>query len=141
MTTFLLKTEPGEFSFDDLVRRKAARWDGVANNQALAILRTVRSGDRAFIYHTGDEKAVVGLAEFSSAAYSDPARPGETPDGLPKFAVADVRPLRRAGTPLTLATIKADARFADFTLVKQSRLSVMLVPADLARAIVSLTGL
>lgn len=141
MRTYLLKTEPGEFGFDDLAAKKSSVWDGVANNQALAVLRTVKRGDRAFIYHTGDEKAVVGLAEFVSGAYADPAQPGETAEGLPKFAVADVKALRRAKTPVTLAAIKGDARFKDFALVKQSRLSVMLVPDDLTQALMALAGL
>lgn len=141
MPTFLLKTEPGEFGFADLAKAKAATWDGVSNNQALAVLRTVKRGDRAFIYHTGDEKAVVGLAEFTSSAYADPKQPGTTPDGQPKFAVVDLKAVKTARTPLTLAAIKADARFKDFALVKQSRLSVMLVPDDLAAVISKLTGL
>lgn len=141
MTTFLLKTEPGEFAFDDLVRDKSAVWEGVSNPAALKHLRAAAKGDEAFIYHTGDERQIVGLARVSRASYEDPARPGLTPDGEPKFAVVDLVPVRAAKTPLTLAAIKADARFSAFELVRQSRLSVMPVPTALDKVIRSLTGL
>lgn len=148
MPTFLLKTEPGEFSFDDLVAKKLATWDGVANPGALATLRTIRKGDELLIYHTGDEKAIVGIAIATSDPYEDPKQRGLTPDGKPKFAVLDVKPLRTGKTdahgrvpkPVTLAAIKADARFKDFALVRQARLSVMAVPVELDRAIRALAG-
>lgn len=141
MPTFLLKTEPSEYAYANLVKDKKAAWTGVSNNAALAAIRTMKKGDHAFIYHTGDEKAIVGLAEVVSAPYADPAQPGTTADGQPKFAVVDLKPSKAAKTPLTLAQIKADARFKDFVLVKQSRLSVMPVPADLEKIIRTLTGL
>lgn len=141
MATFLLKTEPGEFAFDDLVRDKSAVWGGVSNPAALKHLRAAAKGDEAFIYHTGDERQIVGLARVSRASYEDPARPGLTPDGEPKFAVVDLVPVRAAKTPLTLAAIKADAQFSAFELVRQSRLSVMPVPTALDKVIRSLTGL
>lgn len=141
MAMFLFKTEPGEYSFSDLVRDKRAVWSGVTNGAALAALRTVRKGDEVLIYHTGDEKAIVGLARAASGPYEDPATPGTTSAGAPKFAVVDIGPVRAAKTPLTLAAIKADPRFAGFALVKQSRLSVMAVPQPLERALRELTGL
>jgi predicted RNA-binding protein with PUA-like domain len=141
MPTFLFKTEPGEYSFARLQTDKRAVWDGITNNAALGHLRTARKGDQAFIYHTGDEKAIVGLAEITGPAYEDPKNPGKNPAGLPKFAVVELRPLRPAKTPLTLAAIKADKRFKEFALVKQSRLSVMPVPAEIERLIRELTGL
>jgi predicted RNA-binding protein with PUA-like domain len=141
MATFLLKTEPGEFSFDDLVSAGRSTWDGVSNNQALQVLRTVRTGDDALIYHTGDEKAVVGLAACISDPYADPSQPGLTPAGEPRFAVVDLRPVAKASTPVTLAVLKADHRFKDFALVKQPRLSVMLVPPVLDKALRRLAGL
>jgi len=139
MATFLLKTEPEAFSFDDLIRAGRSAWDGVSNGAALAFLRTMRAGDEAFIYHTGDEKAVVGLARVVAAPYEDPARPGRTPTGEPKFAVVDLEAVRSAVTPLTLAAVKADARFALFPLVTQARLSVMPVPRGLDAVIRALT--
>lgn len=131
MPTFLLKTEPGEFSFADLVSSKLASWDGVTNAAALIALRSMRRGDGAFIYHTGDERAVVGLARVATDPYEDPARPGKNDRGEPKFAVVDIAPLAPARPPVPLSRIKADRRFAAFPLVAQTRLSVMPVPAAL----------
>lgn len=141
MPTFLLKTEPGVFSYADLVKAKSTTWDGVTNAAALIALRSMRKGDEAFIYHTGDEKAVVGLAKVTKAAYEDPKQPGLNDRGEPKFAVVDLAPLKAAKNPVTLATIKADKAFADFALVKQSRLSVMEVPAALDAKLRGLAGL
>jgi predicted RNA-binding protein with PUA-like domain len=141
MATFLLKTEPGTFSFDDLARAGKTAWDGVSNAAALAFLRTMRPGDEAFIYHTGDEKAVVGLARVAGSPREDPARPGRTAAGDPKFAVVDLEAVRSAETPLTLGAVRGDARFAGFPLVTQPRLSVMPVPRGLDATIRKLTGL
>lgn len=141
MRTFLFKTEPSEYSFSTLVREKKTTWTGVKNAAALQTLRTAATGDEVLIYHTGDEKAVVGLARVSKGAYADPAQPGQTPEGLPKFAVVDLVPLRAAASPVTLASIKGDSRFAEFALVKQSRLSVMLVPTALDKVLRKMAGL
>ncbi len=141
MATFLLKTEPSEYAYADLVRDKKTVWAGVKNAAALGFLRSMNKGDEALIYHTGDEKAIVGLAAIASGPREDPDQPGQTADGKPKFAVVDLTPLRAAKAPVTLATIKGDARFAQFALVKQSRLSVMAVPADLDAALRKLAGL
>lgn len=120
---WLLKTEPDDYSFTDLVRDGATVWDGVANNAALKFMRSMQPGDRALIYHTGDERRAVGLAEITSAAYLDPhAGPGEL-----KLVVVDVRPLYALPQPVTLAAIKADPFFANFELVRQARLSVVPV--------------
>jgi predicted RNA-binding protein with PUA-like domain len=118
---WLLKTEPEHYSYADLERDGATVWDGVANNTALMHIRTMQPGDLALIYHTGDERQAVGLAEITSAPYADPAA------GDPKLVVVDLKPLRRLPQPVTLAAVKADPEFADFALVRQSRLSV--VPA------------
>jgi predicted RNA-binding protein with PUA-like domain len=131
MPTFLLKTEPGEYSFQRLLADRRTTWSGVTSNAALGHLRTARKGDEALIYHTGDEKAIVGLAQFVSAPREDPERPGFNEAGAPRFAVIDLKPVKSARTPVTLAAIKADQRFADFLLVRQSRLSVMPVPPAL----------
>jgi len=141
MPTFLLKTEPTTYSYADLVRDRKATWDGVANPAALATLRSIKKGDELLIYHTGDEKSVVGLAKAASDAFEDPKQPGKTSDGQPKFAVVDLAPVKAAKTPVTLAAIKADKRFADFVLVKQARLSVMPVPPALDKVIRQLAGL
>lgn len=141
MATYLLKTEPSTYSYDDLVRQKKATWDGVANPAALANLRAVKKGDELLIYHTGDEKAVVGLAKAIGEPFEDPKQPGKTPDGKAKFAVIDLAPVKAAKTPVTLAAIKADKRFEGFDLVRLPRLSVMLVPAAMDKAIRAMTGL
>jgi predicted RNA-binding protein with PUA-like domain len=141
MPSLLLKTEPSEYSFADLVREGRCTWDGVTNAAALIHLRACAAGDEAFIYHTGDEKAIVGLARVTRAAYEDPAQPGLNARGEPKFAVIDLAPLRAAPTPVPLSRIKADKRFADFPLVTQGRLSVMPVPAALDKVLRQWAGL
>ncbi len=141
MATILLKTEPGEFSFSDLQRDGRCVWDGVSNPGALIVLRQAREGDEALIYHTGDERAIVGLAKVTRGAFEDPAKPGVNDHGEPKFAVIEVRAVRPAPTPVTLAAIKSNERFKDFALVKQARLSVMVVPPGLDKALRKLAGL
>ncbi len=121
MAYWLLKTEPDCYSFDDLERDKKTVWDGVANNLALKYLRQMKKGDLALIYHTGDERRTVGVAEVVSDPYIDPK------ENDPKLAVVDVKLKERLKRSRTLSEIKADEFFADFLLVKMSRLSVMPV--------------
>jgi len=121
MSYWLLKTEPDCYTYQDLEREKKTVWDGVANNLALKYLSMMKKGDLALIYHTGDERAVVGIAEVTSSAYVDPA----SKDG--KMKVVDVKAKKRLKKPVTLAEIKARKEFSDFLLVKISRLSVMPV--------------
>ena len=121
MNNWLLKTEPSEYSFDDLLREKNTRWQGVRNHQALSHLRAMTKGDQALIYHTGDEKQIVGLAAVTSNAYADPDEDDE------RLVVVDVKALRRVATPVTLAQIKSDPAFKAFDLVRLPRLSVMPV--------------
>jgi predicted RNA-binding protein with PUA-like domain len=118
---WLLKTEPEHYSYADLERDGATVWDGVANNTALMHIRAMQPGDLALIYHTGDERQAVGLAEITSMPYADPQA------GDPKLVVVDLRPLRRLSQPVTLVAVKADPEFADFALVRQGRLSVVPV--------------
>lgn len=134
MNYWLLKTEPEDYSFADLERDGAAVWDGVANNAALKHMREIAAGDLALIYHTGDERRAVGLAELASAAYPDPNADD------PKLLVVDVRPLRPLRRPVALATVKADPAFADFALVRQGRLSVVPVSAAQWRRLLELAG-
>ncbi len=129
---WLLKTEPGDYSFDDLERDRRTTWDGVANNLALKHMREVRKGDRALVYHTGKEKSVVGVARIASDPYPDPDADN------PRIVVFDLEPDARLGRPVPLAEIKADPRFADFALVRISRLSVMPVPAALWKRLLSM---
>lgn len=141
MATFLFKTEPGEFSFADLERASPASWDGISNAAANAHLRTCAVGDEVLIYHTGDEKAIVGLARVTGGPAADPANPARLASGEIKFVVVTLEALRGAKTPVTLAAIKADARFKDFPLVTQGRLSVMPVPSRLDRVLRTMAGL
>jgi predicted RNA-binding protein with PUA-like domain len=120
---WLLKTEPGEYSFDDLEREKSGRWDGVANPVALRNLRAMKKGDPVLVYHTGAERAVVGTAEVEREAYPDPKEKGGT------LVVVDVVARERLARPVTLAEIKAMAEFAESPLVRQGRLSVVPLTA------------
>jgi predicted RNA-binding protein with PUA-like domain len=118
---WLLKTEPSTYSFADLLRDQRTRWDGVSNPVALGHLRAMRRGDDALIYHSGKEKAVVGLAKLAGDPYPDPKLSD------PRRVVVDLVPVRPLPAPITLKAVKADRRFADFALVRISRLSVMPV--------------
>lgn len=122
---YLLKSEPGDYSWDDLVRDGSTVWDGVRNNAALLHMRGMKKGDLAFLYHTGKERAAVGVMRLTSDPYPDPDA------GDPKVVVFDVEPVEKLDAPVTLAAVKADPAFADFALVRQSRLSAMPVPDDL----------
>lgn len=141
MTTFLLKTEPSVYSYADLARDEQTVWDGITNNAALLHIRSVKKGDAAFIYHTGDERAIVGLASIVSNPYQDPKTPGSNTKGEPKFAVFEIKPVKAAPKPLSLDAMKADERFAGFDLLRLPRLSVMPVPAPIDALIRELTGL
>jgi predicted RNA-binding protein with PUA-like domain len=127
---WILKTEPGTYSLDDLKRERRTRWDGVTNPVALKHLRSMRAGDQAFIYHTGDEKAIVGLARVASDGYPDPANP--------KLAMVDLEFRQPVVAPVSLAAIKADPAFQDLALVRQGRLSVVPVPESLWRRLLAM---
>ena len=123
---WVLKTEPSEYGFPDLVRDRRTRWEGVSNPVALKHIRSMQEGDDALIYHTGNEKAVVGLARVASAPYPDPKNA--------KLVVVDVEPVKPLRRPVTLAEIKAEPVFADLGLVRVPRLSVVPVePAQWKR--------
>jgi predicted RNA-binding protein with PUA-like domain len=126
---WLLKTEPGEFSYDDLERDSRSRWDGVRNPVALRHLREMKRGDRVLVYHTGAEKAVVGEAEVASEPYADPRNA--------RLVVVDVEPRGRFARPVTLAELKALDTFADSPLVRQGRLSVVPLTAAQWQAVLA----
>jgi predicted RNA-binding protein with PUA-like domain len=125
MAYWILKTEPSTYSFADLQKAGRTTWDGVANPVALKHLREMAAGDEVMIYHTGDEKAVVGLARVVRAAYPDPKQP----EG--RLVVVELEAGEPLAAPVTLKAIKADPAFADLALVRQGRLSVVPVPASL----------
>jgi predicted RNA-binding protein with PUA-like domain len=135
VTIWLLKTEPGEFSFDDLVARGVEPWDGVANPTALRNMRAAQSGETVVIYHTGDERQAVGLGTVERTAYPDPKKNDE------RVIVIDVRAGARLPNPVRLDQIKADPRFSDSPLVKMGRLSVVPLTDAQYGAILELSGM
>ena len=118
---WILKTDTDTYSFDDLARERRAVWDGVSNALALKHIRGMAKGDPVLIYHSGDEKALIGLARVASAPYPDPNQSD------PKLVVVDIEAGKRLPHPVSLATVKADPAFADLGLVRMSRLSVIPV--------------
>ena len=135
MADFLFKTEPSEYSFADLRAKGEGVWDGVRNPVALKNLREMKKGDRVFVYHTGSEKAVVGIARAASAAYPDPKAPAGS-----SLVVIDLAPVAALKTPVTLATLKADREFAESPRVRQGRLSVVPLSSAQAATIERLGG-
>ncbi len=123
MSYWLLKSDPETYGWSDLVKAKKATWDGVTNAAALQHIRSVRKGDTAVVYHTGGEKAAVGVADIVSDAYTDPRNA--------KLAVFDLVPRGPLAAPVTLAELKAEPSFEASPLVKMGRLSV--VPLDAAQ--------
>ena len=132
---WVVKTEPSTYSFDDLSRQKTAVWDGVKNNLALKHLGSMKPGDQVLVYHTGDEKAVVGTAEVTRAAYPDPKLKDS------KLVVVDLKAGARLPRPVPLAEIKKERAFADLALVRIGRLSVSPVSAEQYQRLVKLGGL
>jgi predicted RNA-binding protein with PUA-like domain len=120
MNYFLAKTEPNTYSIGRLEADRKTIWDGVTNPQAVRAILEMHPGDKVFIYHSGGETAVVGLARVAAAGRPDPKNP--------KSAVADFEFLTKLDTPVTLAEIKQSHLFDDWALVRQSRLSTMKAP-------------
>jgi predicted RNA-binding protein with PUA-like domain len=131
---WILKTDTDSYPFEQLERERRAVWDGVTNALALKHIRSMAKGDHALIYHSGDEKALVGLARIVSDPYADP----NSDD--PRIVVVDIEAGKRVPRPVTLAEVKADPAFADLGLVRMSRLSVIPVPADQWKRLLSMTG-
>jgi predicted RNA-binding protein with PUA-like domain len=131
MNYWLIKTEPGTYSWADLVKDKKTSWDGVRNFQARNNLKAMKKGDIVLVYHSMDEKAVVGIAKIVKESYPDP----KEPDWVSVDVAAD-RPLKN---PVTLAQIKSDKRLSDMTLVRSSRLSVQPVRKEEFDFIVALS--
>lgn len=134
MSYWLAKTEPETFSYADLERLGRDRWNGVRNFAALRNMKNMRPGDLVFIYHTGKEKAIVGVAEVVCTAYPDP----DETDA--RFIVVDMTPRHRLSRPVTLKEIKANPLFRDWELVNQARLSVMPVTPQNWQQIIDLAA-
>ncbi len=132
MAHWLMKSEPGTYSWDDLVRDGGTEWDGVRNPAARLHLRAMKKGDQAFFYHSGDERAVVGMMRISREGRPD------GPDG--KWVSVAVEPVRPLASPVTLKAIKAEKRLAAMELIRQSRLSVSPVTDAEWKAVLEMGG-
>jgi predicted RNA-binding protein with PUA-like domain len=135
MAHWLLKTEPDDYAWDNLTRDKRTVWDGVANNTALKHMRTMKKGDDALIYHTGDERRAVGIAQIVSDPYADPKEMDD------KLVVVDLKPKRKLARPIALGEIKADKAFAGWDLLRIGRLSVVPVPEKMWNHLLELADL
>ena len=134
MAYWLLKTEPSTYAYDDLVRDKKTTWDGVTNAAALKHIRAMKKGDLALVYHTGDQRTIVGVAEIASAPYADPKADDE------KLVVVDLKPKKKLKSPVTLDTIKSDKAFAGWDLIRIGRLSIVPTPEPMWRRVMQLAG-
>ena len=136
MHYWLMKSEPGSWSWDDQVKcgDAGAEWDGVRNHQANNNMKAMKIGDRVFFYHSVNEKQVVGICEVIKEWYPDPSAPS------PTFGMVDVRAVAPVPEPVTLAAIKAEPRFAELALVRHTRLSVMPIDAKSWRLICKMGG-
>jgi predicted RNA-binding protein with PUA-like domain len=134
MSLWLLKTEPSTYSWDDLVREKRTVWNGITNPTALKHIRSMTKGDQAFLYHTGDERAIVGIVTISSDPYADPDEDNE------KLVVVDIRPKSKLPRPVTLDEIKADSTFTGWDLLRIGRLSVVPVPRKMWDRVVKIAS-
>jgi predicted RNA-binding protein with PUA-like domain len=131
---WLVKTEPSTYAWADLVREGSTAWTGVKNPAAQIHLRAMAAGDLVLVYHTGSEKAVVGLARVKRAAYPDPTAAGG------KLQAVDLEPVRPLAQAVALATLRKNASLAKWDLLANSRLSVMPVPPAASRAVETLAG-
>lgn len=135
MAHWLLKSEPGTWSWQDQVAKGVEHWDGVRNHQASNNMKAMRRGDRAFFYHSVNEKRIVGIVEVVREHYPDHT------DSSGRFGMVDVAAVAPLPQPVTLAALKADPRFAHLALLRQSRLSVSPVDPESWAAILALGGL
>ena len=120
---WLVKTEPSSYAFDDLEDEGRTIWDGVKNNLALIHLRAMKKGDEVVVYHSGRERAAVGVARVARGPYPDPQEDDD------RVVVVDLEPLRRLDRPVPLGELKEEAALEDWELITMPRLSVMPVPA------------
>ena len=119
-----MKTEPGNYSWDDLVKDKRTHWDGVRNYQARNNMKAMKTGDLALYYHSVNEKSVIGLAKIIKEYYQDPTTDDE------RWVVVDIEPVEQFKHPVTLDQVKSDERLANMVLVNNSRLSVQPVKKE-----------
>ena len=124
MANWLVKSEPGSWSWDDQVKAGTTNWDGVRNPQATNYLKAMRKGDRVFFYHSGEERRIVGIVEVVREFYPDPK------DVSGRSGMVDLKTVKPLPNPVTLTAIKAEPGLAELALVRQSRLSVMPIDAS-----------
>ncbi len=124
MAYWLMKSEPGAWSWEDQVKAGTAEWDGVRNYQAANNMKAMKLGDKVFFYHSVNEKQIVGIVEVAKLYYPDPTDPKG------RFGMVDVKAIKPFKKPVTLADIKAEPRLENLALVRQSRLSVLPVEKD-----------
>ena len=132
MAYWLLKTEPDCYAWDDFVRDRSTVWDGVSNALALKNIRSMKKGDLALVYHTGNERSAVGVAEVRSNPYPDPKAADE------RLAVVDLRPKHKLPRPVSLSDIKADPTFEGWQFIRMGRLGVVPVPEPMWERIMEL---
>lgn len=132
MACWLMKSEPGSYGWDDLVRDGRTEWDGVRNPAARLHLKAMKPGDEALFYHSGDDKAAVGIMRISRGAAPDPKDPD--------WVSVEVEPVRPLARPVTLKAIKAEPRLAALEMIRQSRLSVSPVRDEEWSALIALGG-
>lgn len=132
MRYWLVKTEPEEYSYDDLERQRRDMWDGVRNALAQRHLREMKPGDQVLVYHSGKERAIVGVAQVVSNPYPDPT------DGAGRSSTVDISPMGRLHRPISLAEVKQVSDFAEWELVRLPRLSVMPVPEGIWQRLMQL---
>jgi predicted RNA-binding protein with PUA-like domain len=121
---WMVKQEPETYSWDDFVHDGRTDWTGVRNYQARNNLRLMKAGDRVLFYHSGKDKAVVGIAEVAKGAYPDPTAPD------PQWVAVDLKPIKALAAPVPLAAIRYDKRLSSLPLIRQSQLSVMPLTKD-----------
>ncbi len=131
---WLLKTEPNEYSYTDLEKENTAVWDGVKNALALKNMRTMRTGEEVFIYHTGKERRIVGIAQVANIAYPDPKLTDL------KRLVIDIQAVRKLAEPITLAQIKQDDNMKGFELLRLPRLSIVPVLPQYWQRLLEIAG-
>lgn len=132
-----MKTEPGEYAYENLEQDGWTPWDGVRNYQAQNNMRAMKKGDEVLIYHSVGPKTVVGIAKVKKEEYPDPTNDPKNPKD--KWILVDVEPFKRLKSPVSLAQIKAEPSLADIGLIKQSRLSVMPLAKDAFDTIVKMS--
>ncbi len=131
MNYWLVKTEPGTYSWEDLVRDKKTVWDGVRNFQARNHLKNMKKGDQLFVYHSGEEKSVIGIGNVIKEAYPDPKDKD--------WVVVEIGAGKKLKKPVTLSTIKATKKLSNMVLIRASRLSVQPVKEDEFNAVLELS--